>query len=393
MATSVPYRGQPPHAGSLAAARPVRYKRVVSGARYAQEQARRQHGGLVEREFGPASPASRRMARTMRMTMYPVVGLWRPTRRGIALARRAFDPGATVPPVRGTRFAKRIIGGVRVEWTTAPRATQADEHERVILYLHGGGYVTGSPRTHRNLVSRLSHVTATPVASVEYRMVPEATIQASRSDALAVYKGLLESGFPAAAIVVAGDSAGGGLAAYVGLAAADQGLGTPAALVLLSPWLDLMPGSASRTANAGTEFFLGGAVLDRIARVLVPDEEERATWPNSPVNAPDALLALLPPTLIQVGGAEVLADDGTEMARRIGAAGGSAELQTYEGQGHVVALWSGNPDARRALREIADWLAATLPTGREPSRPTDAVIEEAATSGTPSDADTGSAPD
>lgn len=349
----------------------------MSRDRYALEHSRIEEDGLVERLFGPASPASRRMARALRLTMYPVVGLWRPTSRGIKLARKAFDPGATWPPIRGTRFQRRVIGGVVVEWTVAPRATETDEHERVIMYLHGGGFVVGSPRTHRNMVSRLSHVTATPIASVDYRMAPEASIQASRSDALAVYKGLLESGYPPEAIVVAGDSAGGALAAYVALAAIEQGLGVPAAAVLLSPWLDLTTGGESRTTNASTEFFIGGEVLDRIARVLVPDPAERELWPNSPVNAPPALLAKMPPTLIQVGGAEALADDGVLMARRIGSAGGRAELQSYDGQGHVVALWSGNPDARRALKEIASWLKETLPWDREPSAPSDEDIEQA----------------
>lgn len=353
---------------------------------YARERLRTEKDGLVERTFGPASPASKRMAKVMRITMHPIVSAWRPTTRGIKLARKGFDPGATWPPLRGTRFTRRIIGGVPVEWSVAPRATEADEHERVILYLHGGGFVLGSTRTHRNIVSRLSHVTATPVASVDYRMAPEASIQASRSDAVAVYRGLLESGYPPEAIVVMGDSAGGGLAAHVCLAAIDRGLPVPAALVMLSPWADLTTGGPSRTANAGTEFFIGGTALDRIARVLVPSEAERELWVNSPVNAPPEMLAALPPTLVQVGELEVLLDDGVTMARRIGEAGGRAELQIYDGQGHVVALWSGNPDARRALKEIALWLREALPADREPSVPSDGAVAEAADAGSPLDA-------
>lgn len=317
------------------------------------------------------------MAAAFRFTIHRTVSAWRPTSRGIKIARRAFDPGTTVPPIRGTRFQRRMIGGVPVEWSVALRAAEVDEHERVILYFHGGGFVMGSPRTHRNLVSRLSHVTATPVASVDYRMVPEASIQASRADALAVYKGLLESGYPPEAIVTVGDSAGGNLAAYVALASIEQGLPVPAAQILLSPWLDLTSGGPSRVTNAGTEFFLGGEVLSRIAHVLVPDHHERYDWHNSPLHAPAEMLRQLPPTLIQIGSAEVLADDGVSMARAIGEAGGRAELQTYDEQGHVVALWAGNPDARRALKEIALWLREVLDDDREPSAPTDEVIDEA----------------
>ncbi|MDQ8043803.1 MAG: alpha/beta hydrolase [Solirubrobacteraceae bacterium] len=354
--------------------------------KYARERLRSEAGGLVERTFGPSSPRSRRMARVLRLTMYRTVGAWRPTSRGIHLARRAFDPGATWPPMRGTKFQRRVIGGVPVEWSVAPRAQEAGSHARVILYLHGGGFVVGSPRTHRNIVSRLSHVTATAVASVDYRMAPEASIQASRADAYAVYKSLIESGYPAEGIVIAGDSAGGNLATYVTLAAMLNDLGTPAALVLLSPWLDLTTGGPSRTANAGTEFFIGGTVLDRIARVLVPDDDERHFWFNSPINAPEELLSAMPPTLIQVGGAEVLADDGVEMARRIGAAGGArVELQTYDDQGHVVALWAGTPEARRAIREIGVFLRASLPKDLAFTPPTDAEIDEAAEATSPTD--------
>ncbi|MDO9353217.1 MAG: alpha/beta hydrolase [Solirubrobacteraceae bacterium] len=357
----------------------------MSRIRYAEELSRVVDGGLVERTFGPGSPRSQRMARSLRFTVRRTVGLWRPTSRGIKLARLAFDPGQTWPPLGGTRFQTRKLGGVKVEWSVAPRAAEHDVQDRVILYFHGGGFVVGSPRTHRNLVSRLSHVTATPIASVDYGMVPEASIQASRSDALAAYKGLIESGYPAETIIVAGDSAGGNLAAYVALAAADRDLGLPAALVLLSPWADLTTVGGSRHANAATEFFLAGDVLDRIARVLVPDEAERAAWPNSPINAPAELLRLLPPTLIQVGADEALLDDGITLARRIGAAGGTVELQTYEGQGHVVALWAGNVDARRATREIAVWIDAALPEGHGPGVPPDDVVEEAVDAQSPVD--------
>lgn len=345
---------------------------------YAQELSRVETGGYVARVFGPPSPVSMRATRAMRHTIYPIVGLWRPTRRGIALARRAFDPPITVPPVRGTQVQRRRIGGVPVEWTVAPRAREADDQERVILYLHGGGFVFGSPRSHRSMVSRLSHVTATPVASADYGMVPESTHAGSQRDALAVFRGLIDEGYPAESIIVAGDSAGGGLAAYVALAAAEQGLGRPAALVLLSPWLDLSPGGRSRTENHATEFFIAGDVLNKIARVLVTDPARRHGWPASPAGAPEELLRQLPPTLLQIGDGEVLADDAVTFAERVGAAGGTAELQIFQGQAHVVAMWANTPESRRALKEIAGWLRSALPDDRAPTAPTAEQVREAA---------------
>ncbi len=347
----------------------------MSQPRYARETLREEHGGLVHRQFGPASPASLATRRVMRATIHPTVSAFRPTTRGITLGRKAL--GASSPPLRGTKLERRLLGGVPVEWTVAPRAKGVDAHQRVVLYLHGGGFVIGSPATHRNLVSRISQVLSTPVASVKYRMVPEGSIQTSQSDCLDAYRGLLDEGYPPEAIIVAGDSAGGNLAAYVALAAQDEGLPAPTALMLLSPWVDLGTGGTSRQTNFKTESFIGGDVLARIARAIVPDEAERANWRNSPINASPEQLAALPPTLIQVGDAEVLLDDGVELAHRIAAAGGTVELQNYAGQGHVVAMWNANPESRRALKELAVWLRGVLPDERDPEMPSDDVVRDA----------------
>ena len=252
-----------------------------------------------------------------------------------------------------------------------------------MLYLHGGGYVVGSPRTHRSLTSRFSHVLKTPVASVHYRMAPEVSIRDTFADAVAAYRGLLESGTPAEGIVVAGDSAGGGLAAGVALAAIEHGLPAPAALVLLSPWLDLENTGGSHESNFDAESFIGGEVLHRISRALLPNAADRRDWRVSPYHAPDEMLRQLPPTLIQVGTAEVLLDDSVGFATRMAAAGGTVELERFVDQGHVVAMWTGIPEARRALKEISAWVRAAMPEALEPSRPTEAQIAEAATPDAP----------
>lgn len=349
----------------------------MARATYAKETAREQQGTGTFRRFGPASPRSARAARGMRLGIYPIVAGWRPTRRGIAIGRFWFERISYTKMVRGTTLEPRELGGVPVEWTVAPRAREAGPLQRVVLYLHGGGYVIGSPRTHRNLTSRLSHVLGTPVASVDYRMAPEATLHHSHADCLTAYRALLDAGYPPQGIVIAGDSAGGGLAAGVALAAADQGLPQPSALILLSPWMDLVNSGDSHRQNYSTEAFIAGDVLNRIGRVLVSDAAARRDWRNSPFYAPDDLLAQLAPTLVQVGGAEVLRDDGAGFARRMAAAGGTVELQEFEGQGHVVALWTGVPEARRALSEIADWVLAAMPDELEPTAPTHADIVEA----------------
>ncbi|MFT4034751.1 MAG: alpha/beta hydrolase [Patulibacter sp.] len=354
----------------------------MARATYAEEIERIVAGSAIYRTFGPASPSSARMARSLRRTVYPAIAAWRPTRRGIRIGRRAFEGAARAQLLRGIQIEHTQLGGVPVEWVVAPRAASAlAQRTRVVLYLHGGGYVVGSPRTHRGLTARISQVSATPVASVDYRMAPEVSLRDSFADAVAAYRGLLDDGYPPQGIVVSGDSAGGGLAAGVALAAVEAGLPRPAGLVLLSPWLDLANGGASHRSNLPTESFIGGQVLDRISRALVPDEAARHDWHISPYHAPDELLRALPPTLVQVGGAELLLDDGVGFAQRIAAAGGTVQLERYEGQGHVVAMWVGAPEARRALRELGDWMRAVLPSELEPAAASDQTIRAAADSG------------
>jgi monoterpene epsilon-lactone hydrolase len=347
----------------------------VSNSSVAPESHREQRGSYVEREFGPASRQSRVVFRALRAFAYPVVASWRPTRRGIRFLRWGYGAAIKVPLMHGTEIERRSLGGTPVEWTTTPRSAEAGPRQRVILYLHGGGYIFGRAHTHRNLVSRLSHTTATPVASVDYRMPPEVSLRVSQDEIFAAYRSLLEDGYPAEAIVVAGDSAGGGHAAELVLRAIDSGVPVPAGVIMLSPWTDLTASHESHTTNSRYDFLIIKSILDRIARAIVPDPADRTDWRNSPAFAPDEMLAQFPPTLVQVGGRETLRDDGLEFARRLGAAGARAEAEIYAGQGHVVAMWAGTPESRRAIKEIHNWIKVALPSDRDPSDPSQAQLD------------------
>jgi monoterpene epsilon-lactone hydrolase len=341
----------------------------------ARETHREERGSYVERQFGPASLNSRFLFRLLRLLAYPLVVTWRPTRRGIAFLRWFYGQVIYVPAMRGTTIERRWLRGTPVEWTTGPRASEAKPGERVILYIHGGGYVFGSTRTHRNLVSRLSHVTATPVVSIDYRMPPETSLQGSQLEILDAYQGLLDAGYPAEAIVVAGDSAGGGHAVQLVLRLIEQGLPVPSGVILLSPWTDLtMPGE-SFTTNARYDFLIVFPILERIVKALTPGTSAPKDWRNSGIFAPNELLAQFPPTLVQVGSREALRDDGLAFARRLGEAGARVEAQIYAGQGHVVANWAGTPDARRAILELHRWLTLALPDSRDPSHPAPADLD------------------
>jgi acetyl esterase/lipase len=330
----------------------------------------------AERAFGPASPQTRALEATLRRTWRPVARNWRMTPRGIRMLQRVTEPGRRVPVLRGTLVEPTRVAGIPAEWVRGPRALAAEGP--ILLYLHGGGYVFGSPRTHRNLVSRISHVTGLPALSLDYRLPPVATLPAPIEDAMGTYRQLLDDGHAPDRIVVAGDSAGGNLALALALHAAEAGLPLPAALVLLSPWADLTHSGASFQANALKDPFLPPIALQRAGRAARAGAAP-ADWRASPLFAPDALWPRLPPTLLQAGSTEVLLDDSVRVARRLAAAGVPAELQVFDRQPHVPPIWNGTPEARTALREIGRFADTHLPRAAAPRPPSeqDAAIAAA----------------
>lgn len=363
-----------------------------------------------EAYHGPASQQTRALERTLRRTWIPLARSWRLTPRGIRLLKRVTDPTGRVPVLRGTRVDPTWIGGRPAEWVLAPRAreqlalvtgdravargpavatlappataaappaatapTTAPADAPIVLYLHGGGYVFGSPRTHRSLVSRISHVTGLAALSLDYRLPPEATLPAPTEDALAAYRELLDQGRDPGQIVVAGDSAGGNLALSLALHAAEAGLPRPAALVLLSPWADLSLSHDSFTRNALLDPFIPPAALRRFARVATTPAFARdaADWRASPIFAPDELWnEALPPTIVQAGSTELLLDESRAVAERVAAAGQRAELHVFDRQPHVVPLWAGTPEARTALHLIGRFTTSVLAPQRAPEPPT-----------------------
>lgn len=325
---------------------------------------------LTARAFAPASRQTLVLERTLRRTWIPVARAWRMTPRGLRLLQRVTEPPrGRVPVLRGSVVEHAACGGRPAEWVRGPRALAAvaqPAEQPIVFYLHGGGYVFGSPRTHRNLVSRISHVTGLPALSLDYRLPPVATLPAPVEDALAAYRELLAAGHAPERIVLAGDSAGGNLVLALALHALEAGLPLPAGLVLLSPWTDLAMTGDSIAANAARDPFLQPIALARAARLALAGADPR-DWRASPLRAPEELLRALPPTLIQVGSTEVLYDDATRMADRIAQAGVATELQIYERQPHVVPLWNGTPEARTALREIGRFVDETLAAAGTPA--------------------------
>lgn len=213
------------------------------------------------------------------------------------------------------------------EWLTPPGART----DAAVLYLHGGGYVIGSPRSHRHLAAAIGTAAKTRVLLPDYRLAPEHPFPAAVEDATAAYRWLMAQKIAPARIVIAGDSAGGGLAVATLIALRDAGVPLPAAGVCLSPWVDLTGSGASYTTRADIDPIVKRDGIDKMALAYLAGKDAR-----TPLASPlFADLHGLPPLLIHVGDAEVLLDDAVQLAARAKAAGVDATLDVRAEMIHV----------------------------------------------------------
>ncbi len=256
---------------------------------------------------------------------------------------------AAAPPPEGARLEAIDAGGVPAEWVR-PEATRVDH---VVLYLHGGGYVLGSPRTHRLLVARLARACDAQGLTVDYRLGPEHPYPAAVDDAVASYRWLLETGVAPGKIVIAGDSAGGGLTAAALVALRDAGIPLPAAAVCISPWTDLTLTAPSMSSKAASDPMVSRETLAPMAEAYLHGAD-----PATPLASPVfAELAGLPPLLIHVGGREVLLDDATRLAERARAAGVAVTLEAWDEMIHVWHAFSPIiPEADDAVAKIGTFV-------------------------------------
>jgi acetyl esterase/lipase len=244
-------------------------------------------------------------------------------------------------------------GDVAAEWVTAPGSAA----DRAIVYFHGGGYAIGSVNTHRMLVGEIARATGARLLSVDYRLAPEHPFPAAVQDAVAAYRFVLGCGLDPEHVAVAGDSAGGGLAAASLLALRDAGDRLPAAAVLLSPWLDLTLTSDSMRSKADQDPLVRREGLQRMAEAYLAGTDAK-TPTASPVYGD---LRGLPPLLIHVGTAEVLLDDASLFAARARKAGVEVELEIWDEMIHVWhAFGSVLPEATQAIERIGAYVRAKL---------------------------------
>lgn len=242
------------------------------------------------------------------------------------------------------------LGGVPGEWVTAPGADAG----AVLLYLHGGGYVMGSPNTHRDLVARLSRASGLPAFAADYRLAPEHPFPAAVDDAVAVYRALLASGVRADRVTVAGDSAGGGLTLALLAAIKAAGEPMPAGAAVISPWTDLALTGASLTARAAIDPMIKGAEpIALMARHYLGSADPKHRL-ASPLYAG---YEGFPPLHIQVGTSEVLFDDGARVAARACEAGVPVVFEPWQDMIHVWHAFAALlPEGQQAIERMGSWL-------------------------------------
>ncbi len=246
------------------------------------------------------------------------------------------------------------LGEVAAEWSSTPAADQGS----VLLYLHGGGYLFGSIASHRGLVTNLGARAGVRTLAVEYRLAPEHPFPAALDDTMAGYRHLLDKGFDPARIVVGGDSAGGGLAIALLLAAREAGLPLPAAALCISPWLDMTLTGASMKAKASSDVLVGEALLVQAVQAYVGDRVDRQDPRVSPLFGD---FAGMPPVMVQVGSHEVVLDDATRLAAALGAADVSVRLEVWGRMPHVWHLYADMlSEGREALAQAGDFLRRSL---------------------------------
>ncbi len=213
------------------------------------------------------------------------------------------------------------------EWLRPPSAVAG----RVVLYLHGGGYVIGSPRSHRHLAAAIAVSTGASALLLDYRLAPEHPYPAAVDDATAAYRWLLDQGIAPGHVLIAGDSAGGGLTVATLLALKEAGTPLPAGGVCISPWVDLTCSGESYKTRAEADPIVRRAGVEEMARAYLG-----ATAPRTPLASPlFADLHGLPPLLIHVGDAGVLLEHAIQLAARAKAAGVDATLEVWDRMIHV----------------------------------------------------------
>jgi epsilon-lactone hydrolase len=273
----------------------------------------------------------------------PTVEEWRVLIADGADELIAIDDDIKVEPVDAKGF--------KAEWVVPPNAQAG----RVLMYLHGGGYIMCSAEFHRGLVARLARVAGVRALNVDYRLAPDHPFPAAVDDATVAYRWLLEQGFEPNQIVMAGDSAGGGLTLATLVKLRDLGVPLPSAAICISPWVDLEMKGETMVSKAQADPYVTKCMLKFMAGHYLGE-----TDPSTPLASPlNADLHGLPPLLIQVGSAETLLSDATRIAERAGVADVDVTLEIWKNMvhgWHFFALFL--PEGQKAIERVGQFINA-----------------------------------
>ena len=252
---------------------------------------------------------------------------------------------------KGMQYQPVDANGVPAGWFIPGQAADG-----VMLYLHGGAYALGSVNAHREFLARLTTAIGKRILAIDYRLAPEHPYPAALEDAVTAYRWLLGQGIAARQIVIAGDSAGGGLTLAALLAVRDEGQPLPAGAVCISPWVDLALAGDSMQEKADVELVLDRDSLAMFAALYAGDEPL-----TDPLISPlYADLTGLPPLLIQVGTDEILLDDAARFAHKAQAAGVDVTLEVWQGMFHVFHIFPFFAETAEAVAQIAEFVQARI---------------------------------
>jgi monoterpene epsilon-lactone hydrolase len=270
-------------------------------------------------------------------------------------ARKVMSGGSPMPAPPGARVTSGTVGGIAGEWLTADDVPTV----ATLLYLHGGGYFACTPQTYRAVTASFA-LAGFKTFAPDYRLAPEHPFPAAVEDAVAVYRDLLADHAPQQ-LVVAGDSAGGGLSVALMLSLRERGIPLPAAAVLFSPFVDLAATGESTRTNSERCAMFDSESFGRAAQYYVGDGDRRAPL-ASPLYAE---LHGLPPLLIHVGADETLLDDSRRLAERAQRAGVKTQLKIWPAVPHVWQLFQRwVPEGRSSLREAGVFFAREVAAAR-----------------------------
>ncbi|MEV0162302.1 alpha/beta hydrolase [Nonomuraea fuscirosea] len=330
---------------------------------------------LIDKDVIPGYPLSwqaRALTGLMRGTLKPASSLL--MRHPIALTGAARLGDLTrmvkVPHPEHVTIEPAAFSACGGEWV---RGGPDLDEGKVVLYFHGGGYFSCSPRTHRSITWRLSVAAGRPVLALDYRQGPVHRLADSLSDALDAYDCLLSRGFDPEDIVLAGDSAGGHLTLATLLALRDQGSPLPGAAVCLSPWADLT--DVPRRANRWQDPMLPAGRVRWLARRWTSGLD-----PWDPLVSPvHGDFTGLPPLMIVTGSTEVLRDEGRQVARRARLAGVPVRYEEWPRMPHVFPILADVlPEARLAFEHVSRFLAAVGASSMPASMPASIPADDSA---------------